>query len=135
MASAKAAKSRFGQSLIPGSHLSDPFCEEYELEDNIHPKNELPTYASREMDNKLMTASEIEYDEQGWIRPEGKNAAIWNHFRENILDRLQKRETIRVKCIHCPSIFTHTSSTTNYWRHMRTKHESIKLYKCEKRSL
>ena len=68
-----------------------------------------------------------EGQEDEWVRPKGRNAPIWNHFKENRKDREQKKESIRVKCNYCPSVFAHSSSTTNYWRHMRNDHSSIKL--------
>ena len=65
--------------------------------------------------------------EEEWVRPSGRNAAIWNHFKENRKDREQKKKDIRIKCNHCPSMFVHSSSTTNYWRHMKSDHPSIKI--------
>ena len=71
--------------------------------------------------------ADIEEQEEEWVRPKGRNAPIWNHFKENRKDREEKKETIRVKCNHCPSVFTHSSSTTNYHRHMKNDHGSIKV--------
>ena len=65
--------------------------------------------------------------EEEWVRPMGRNAAIWNHFKESKNDREQKKERIRVKCNHCPSIFSHSSSTSNYIRHMKCDHPSISI--------
>ena len=63
--------------------------------------------------------------EEDWVRPSGRNAKVWNHFKENRRDREEKKEIIRVKCNHCPSIFNHSSSTTNYIRHMKSHHEDL----------
>ena len=54
----------------------------------------------------------MEDTEEEWVRPRGRNASIWEHFKENRNDREQKKELIRVKCNYCPSIFNHSSSTT-----------------------
>ena len=66
-------------------------------------------------------------EEEEWARPSGRNSTIWNHFKESKKDREQKKETIRVKCNYCPSTFVHSSSTHNYWRHMRKDHPTIKI--------
>ena len=66
-----------------------------------------------------------EIAEEEWVRPTGRNAAIWSHFKESKIDRELKKEKIRVKCNHCPSIFSHTSSTSNYLRHLKSDHPSI----------
>ena len=65
--------------------------------------------------------------EEEWVRPTGRNAAIWSHFKESKIDRELKKEKIRVKCNHCPSMFIHSSSTSNYLRHMRSDHPSITI--------
>ena len=74
----------------------------------------------------VAAAMEDEETEE-WVRPRGRNAAIWNHFKESKKDREEKKTDIRVKCNHCPSIFTHSSSTTNYLRHMKSNHPSIEI--------
>ena len=67
----------------------------------------------------------MEDKDEDWVRPRGRNAPIWEHFKENKKDREEKKEIIRVKCNHCPSIFNHSSSTTNYIRHMNSHHPGL----------
>ena len=60
-----------------------------------------------------------------WARPVGRNSEIWKHFSECVSDREAKKEKIRVRCNHCPALFTYCSSTSNFWRHMKKEHEEI----------
>ena len=62
-----------------------------------------------------------------WTRPVGRNSVVWEHFEENSKDRKNKADKIRVRCLHCPALFTYSGSTTNQWRHMRVQHPQIKL--------
>ena len=51
-----------------------------------------------------------------WMRLSGRRSKVWKHFRVNRNDRT------RVKCDHCPSVFTYSSSTTDFWRHLDSAH-------------
>ena len=51
-----------------------------------------------------------------WMRLSGRRSKVWKHFRANRSDRT------RVKCDHCPSVFTYSSSTTDFWRHLDSAH-------------
>ena len=51
-----------------------------------------------------------------WMRLSGRRSKVWGHFKA---DRNNKT---RVKCDHCPSVFSYTSSTTDFWRHLGSAH-------------
>ena len=55
-------------------------------------------------------------DDTTWMRLSGRRSKVWKHFRANRNDRT------RVKCDHCPSVFTYSSSTTDFWRHLDSAH-------------
>ena len=90
--------------------------------DSTEFKEEGETVSKHEQDHEL---TENQKETEEWMRPRGRNAAIWSHFKESKNDREEGKADVRVKCNHCPSIFTHSSSTSNYLRHMKFNHPSI----------
>ena len=59
-------------------------------------------------------------EESRWIRKKGKIANrsdVWKHLK------VDKNDDKLVKCDYCPSTFNYTSSTTNFWRHLKLVHK------------
>ena len=59
-------------------------------------------------------------EESRWIRKKGKIANrsdVWKHLK------VDKNDDKLVKCDYCPSTFNYTSSTTNFWRHLKIVHK------------
>ena len=58
-------------------------------------------------------------DETVWMRLPGRRSKVWKHFKAD------RNDKSRVKCDNCPSVFTYSSSTTDFWRHLDSAHPEI----------
>ena len=68
----------------------------------------------------------MEDKEEDWVRPPGRKASIWDHFKESRRNGEQNPENLRVKCNHCNAIFHKNSrSTSNFLRHLRRIHYGL----------
>ena len=55
-------------------------------------------------------------EESPWIRQDKKRSWVWSHFK------VDKNDKTRIKCDHCPTIYKHSSSTTDLIRHLASAH-------------
>ena len=64
-------------------------------------------------------AGDEDETETVWMRLPGRRSKVWKHFKAD------RNDKSRVKCDHCPSVFTYSSSTTDFWRHLDSAHPEI----------
>ena len=86
-----------------------------------HPEKHEELLSLAETDNEppeIEEATEEEENAENIRSGYSKRSLVWKYFD-------QEEGTKKVSCKHCDTVYAHTSATTQFFRHMQTKHPKI----------
>ena len=86
------------------------FCEKDSFVDSAS-----PTIMSGSTQADSGSGTEATDDPVRWVRPKGKNADVWDHFKLSY-------DKATVKCDYCNKIYKNCNATTSLKRHLVNQH-------------